>query len=215
MKWIYNFSKTNINYYIYKLNNNDELLYKNNEEKYLLVLKGTIAMLKCFNNKKTFFLTLLSNNQITYLNITKNIYNSGEYYYKFIAFDTTYLISFSYNIYKNTALNYNLVPYIIKSQNLTIKRYEIISYIFQQKYIKNKIISTILFLIIEFGVTCNQDICIPFRLEQKKLALLTGLNKMTINQVIKQLYQKKIIKYYKNRIICLSNISHLNSKHFY
>nr|YP_009399194.1 global nitrogen transcriptional regulator [Taenioma perpusillum]ARW68591.1 global nitrogen transcriptional regulator [Taenioma perpusillum] len=214
MKWIYNLSKTNINYYIYKLNINDEILYNNNEARYLYILKGTIAMFKCFNNNKTFFSTLLNNNQIICLNMTTSIYSSDEYYYKFIAFSTTYLISFPYKIYSNLLFIHNLNPYIIRSQNLIIKRYEITNYIFQQKYMKNRIISIILFLVIEFGIFYNKYICIPFKLGQNKLALLTGINKTTVNKIIRQLYKKKVI-YYKNKSICLNNISNLSSIYFY
>lgn len=203
MEWIKNFSKTQIPYYIYKLNTNDSILYFNNSIKnqYILVIEGVICVFKIFNNKKAFFIGILNKNHILNLaTVNKNL----SYYYEILALNKTYIISFSINTkyYSNNETFFN----IIKGQTMTAKKYETINCILKQQYYKYKIIQTLLFLFIEFGTINNKHINLSFKLSQKKLALITGVNKNKISQIINLLANQKIIKFSSYKTIHVYNI---------
>lgn len=204
MKWINNFSKTRISYYIYKLNTNDSILYLNNSKQAqcIVILEGILCIFKIFNNKKIFFLGIISKDHI--LNLTSfNKYLN--HYYKVIALNKTYVMSFSINTKINSKIFFN----IIKAQKLTIKKYETINCILKQQYSKYKVIQIILFLFIEFGNIQNKQVHLSFKLSQKKLALITGLNKTKINQIINLLIKQKIIQLSSYKTINLYNIYRL------
>ena len=204
MTWIQALSKTQINYYIYKLNKNDSILYFQalTSNQYLIILEGIICVLKIFNEKKKFTVGILKTDNAVHLNN-----NNSRYYYKLIAFEQTYIISFSLNM--NKYISPKILSYIIQAQKLTIQNYEIINCILKQQYTKYKIIQFILFLFIEFGMMNNKYIYLSFHLSQSKLSLITGINKNKINNIINQLVNQKIIRFYYNKRIYIHNIYHL------
>ena len=210
MTWIHALSKTQINYYIYKLNKNDSILFfqalTNNQ--YLIILEGIICILKIFNGKKKFTVGVLKTNHAIHLNN-----NNSKYYYKLIAFEQTYLISFSLNM--NNYINPKILFYILESQKLTIQKYELINCILKQQYTKYKIIQFILFLFIEFGLMNNKYMYLSFHLSQSKLSLITGINKNKINHIINELVNQKIICFYYNKKIYINNIYRLFFIHCY
>lgn len=200
MKWIHNLSKAKINYHIYQLNKNDHILYFHtlNNNKHLIVLEGIICILKIFNNKKQFTIGILKKNHAIDLNN-----QNKQYYYKLIAFEKTYIISFSLKI--NNCINPKILFYIIESQKLTIQKYELFNCILQQQYTKYKIIQFILFLFIEFGTIKNKRMYISFNISQKKLSLITGISKNKINNIINVLIKQKILYFSCKKEIYIDN----------
>nr|YP_009393808.1 global nitrogen transcriptional regulator [Caloglossa beccarii]ARW62370.1 global nitrogen transcriptional regulator [Caloglossa beccarii] len=200
MKWIHSLSKANINYHVYQLNKNDSILYFHTltNNKYLIILEGIVCIFKIFNNKKKFAIGVLKKDHTITIDLSNQ---NKQYYYKLVAFDKTYIISFSLTFNINNYINPQILFYIIQSQKLTIKKYELFNCIFKQKYTKYKIIQFILFLFIEFGIISNKKIYISFDLSQEKLSLITGINKNTINHIIHILVNQKIIHFsYKKKI---------------
>nr|YP_009392982.1 global nitrogen transcriptional regulator [Caloglossa intermedia]ARW61544.1 global nitrogen transcriptional regulator [Caloglossa intermedia] len=206
MEWINNLSRTQIFYYVYKLNTNDSLVYFDNlkQNQYVVILEGTVCILKIFNNKKVFFVSILNKNHL--LNLIAMNKNSS-FYYKIIAMNKTYVISFAINT--KSDVNPRVYLNIIKAQGLTLKKYEIINCILKQQYYKYKIIQIILFLFTEFGTINKKHISLSFQISQKKLALITGVNKTKINQVINVLVDKKIIPFSSCKTIQICNIYRL------
>nr|YP_009392568.1 global nitrogen transcriptional regulator [Caloglossa monosticha]ARW61130.1 global nitrogen transcriptional regulator [Caloglossa monosticha] len=206
MKWINNFSKTRIPYYIYKLNTGDSILYFNNskQNQYIVVLEGILYVLKIFSNKKAFFVGVINKNNI--LDLTK-INDKLDYYYKAIALNKTYIISFSINNKNN--INSKIFFNIIKAQKLTIKKYELINCILKQKYYKYKVLQIILFLFIEFGTINNKQLSLSFKISQQKLGLITGINQTKVNKIINLLANQKIIQFSSRKTIHIQNIYRL------
>lgn len=195
MKWINAFSSSQIKYYIYKLNKGDSIIYSYNSDynKSLIILNGIIYIIKIFTNQEIIPIAILNTNNIIYLN---SLHTTKQNYYKLIAFEKTYIISFNINQLKYQSNTYKLLTSnIIKSYELTLKRYELMNTILMQKNIQNRLIQIILFLSLEFGIVYQQKIIIPFTLSQKNLANITGSNKITINRIIHKLSKQMIIKY--------------------
>lgn len=208
MKWIHYFSKSKINYYIYKLNKGDSIIYRNLYNKYssIIILHGLIYVKKVFTNKESLPLALLYNDHIITL---KNNYRS-KYYYFLQAFDTTYILSFhDEDLYKNQHENYELLIHLIKSYKFTINNYEIINNIFNHKYIKHRLIQLILFLSREFGIIHKETILIPIKISQYEIANMLGTNKITINKILKTLSHIISIKSTYKTTIYVKNIFEL------
>lgn len=195
MTWINEFSNSQIPYYIYKLNKNDSIIYNYNSDdnQSLIVLNGTIYILKIFTNKEIIPIAILNSNHIINLN---SFTINKKSYYKIIAFETTYIISFSVNNLKYNSSRYkSLIINIVYSYELTLKKYEIMNNILMHKHIKDRLIQLILFLSLEFGIVNQKQIIIPFKISQKSLANIVGSNNITINKIITKLSKKMLIKY--------------------
>nr|YP_009397325.1 global nitrogen transcriptional regulator [Thuretia quercifolia]ARW66511.1 global nitrogen transcriptional regulator [Thuretia quercifolia] len=209
MKWLNNFSSANITYYIYKLNKNDFFILdpKISKDQSFIILNGIILIIKVFSNKKYFPLIILNTNNIISLEYFST---NSNYYYKLIALDKTYILSFSIKDLKgNNKIKPEIFHSIIDGYHITLTKYEIMNSILVHKLAKHRIIQLILFLSFEFGTISNKKILIPFSLSQKKLALITKSNKITVNKIIKHLCKEKIIKYLYKKIICIINIDKL------
>nr|QCI06569.1 global nitrogen transcriptional regulator [Erythroglossum lusitanicum] len=195
MQWINAFSNSQIKYYIYKLNKGDSIIYNYYEtyNKSLIILSGIIYIIKIFTNREIIPIAILNTNNIICLD---NLYTTKQNYYKLTAFEQTYIISFNMNELKyESHICKSLTSNIIKSYDLTLKKYELMNNILMQKNIQNRLIQIILFLSLEFGIVYQQKIIIPFTLSQKNLANITGSNKITINRIIHKLSKQMIIKY--------------------
>lgn len=206
MEWINNFSKTQISYYLYKLKTYDSIIHFNDslKNKHIIILEGTVCIFRVFDNKKTFFIGIINKNHMLNLEtINKNLGSC----YKIIALNTTYVISFSMNI--KSCTNPKIFFNIIKAQILTTRKYEIINCILKQQYYKYRIIQIILFLFLEFGTIKNKQIKLAFQFSQRELALISGVNKNQINQVINLLINQKIIQLSSHKTIHLYNIYRL------
>ena len=206
MEWIKFLTISKIKYHIYKLNKSDTLILHNLENvnnKIIIILYGLIYIVKVFPNKELLPIAILDKNTIL-INYKKD----NQIYYKLVALETTYIISFKEdnpNHTINTELNN------IKYYKKTLKRYEEMSEIISQRKTKNRIVQLILLIGLKFGIIRNQVILIPFKLSQENIAMMTGLSQNTINKTMKVIYKMGIIEENK-RIINLSNILNINLK---
>nr|YP_010985902.1 global nitrogen transcriptional regulator [Grateloupia asiatica]WOL36820.1 global nitrogen transcriptional regulator [Grateloupia asiatica] len=211
MQWVQQLSIQKIPFYIYKLNKHDCILYESskNSQKSLIILHGIMYVLKVFTNNEITSTAILSENHI--INIKSTTSHPKHYYYKAIAFETTYIISFQWqDITRQDKVSTLIFNQIIKSYENTIYRYEQMSHIMTHKYIKNRIVQLILFLCQEFGVVKKQEIIIPFEISQINIGNIVGSNKVTTNKIIKTLSNQSLIKYSKNKKIILKDPLSLN-----
>lgn len=204
MEWIKFLTISKIKYHIYKLNKSDTLILHNLENvnnKIIIILYGLMYIVKVFPNKELLPIAILDKNTIL-INYKKD----NQIYYKLVALETTYIISFKEeNNNIHTELN------IIKYYKKTLKRYEEMSEIISQRKTKNRIVQLILLIGLKFGIIRNQVILIPFKLSQENIAMMTGLSQNSINKTMRVIYEMGIIEENK-RIINLSNILNINLK---
>lgn len=204
MQWINNFTAYRIPFYIYKLKDKDCLIYTDNDKlnHTIIILNGILLILKIFTNGEKLCIAILSKNNI--INIKTNNLKIKPYYYQAIALEKTWIMSFKSNYIYTTS------PIIIKnffqSYSLTVYQYEIINQILIHKEAKNRMIQAIIYLGENFGYIQNKYIIIRCHIDQLNFSLMIGTNKVTINKIIKKLQKDLIIKYYKNRIICIYKI---------
>nr|YP_009393608.1 global nitrogen transcriptional regulator [Bostrychia simpliciuscula]ARW62170.1 global nitrogen transcriptional regulator [Bostrychia simpliciuscula] len=199
MKWINFFANYNITYYVYKINKEDSILIYSsckNINKSIVIIHGSIYITKNFTNQKKLILAILSKNDIFSLKS-----KSKKFYYKLIALEETYFISFNLVDLKKFKSNDCFLFNIIISYENTLSKYEIMNEILSQKYAHNRVTQLILFLCLEFGIISKKKIYIPFKLSQKKLAIISNTSTVAIN---------KNIKYYNKKSIYIQNIFNLN-----
>lgn len=199
MKWINSLNNSKVPYYIYKLNKNDSIIisceYKNHNQ-LLIVLHGSVYILKNFGKKQVIPIVILNKNSIFSIS-----YLNNQFYYQFIALEKTYiLIIKNYNIKK---LDGQLMLNIIQSYQKTLSAYEIMNEAINQKYTKNKVIQIILLIFFQFGIINKKQIQLPFKISQKDLAIMTGTNKATLNKIIKEVSS---IEYTKKKSMQINNI---------
>lgn len=208
MKWINLFTKNSIKYCIYKLNKEDWIwiknVYTNNS---LIILYGSIYITKTFTNQEIIPLAILNKDNIFTPQETNINY---KFYYKLIALETTYLISFNITSLKNIRNENYFISNIIKSYKITLSKYESMNEILNQKNAKNRITQLILFLCLEFGTINKKQIYIPFKLSQKSLANMSNTNKNTVNKIIKCICDNIYVKYLKRKKIYIHNIFNIN-----
>nr|YP_009944679.1 global nitrogen transcriptional regulator [Osmundea sinicola]QFR99973.1 global nitrogen transcriptional regulator [Osmundea sinicola] len=199
MKWINSLNNSKVPYYIYKLNKNDSIIisyeYKNHNQ-LLIVLHGSVYILKNFGKKQVIPIVILNKNSIFSIS-----YLNNQFYYQFIALEKTYiLIIKNYNIKQ---LDGQLMLNIIQSYQKTLSAYEIMNEAINQKYTKNKVIQIILLIFFQFGIINKKQIQLPFKISQKDLAIMTGTNKATLNKIIKEVSS---IEYTKKKSMQINNI---------
>nr|YP_010986101.1 global nitrogen transcriptional regulator [Polyopes affinis]WOL37019.1 global nitrogen transcriptional regulator [Polyopes affinis] len=153
MKWIHHLSKFKVPFYTYKLNKEDCILYGSNKniEQSLIILHGTICILKVFTNGETLSIAILNKDHI--INIKQNKNKKEHYYYKALALESVYVISFQWqNIIIEEKVPMIICTKLIEAHQKTIYRHEQMNHIITHKYIKHRIIQLILFLCQEFGI---------------------------------------------------------------
>lgn len=210
MKWINYFSASTIPFSVYKIAKGDSILYHPNQSKSksLLIIDGLVYLLKIFTNNEILSVALLNKNHI--INIMKT-YNNNYFYYKAVAIKDTFCICFVWEELKNNfkCNNYLLIE-LIESYQKTIYQYEIINNIIAHRYIKNRIVQLILFLSTEFGIVNKQNIIIPLEISQTTIGIIIGSNRITVNQILQQLYKQNIISYSPQKYIILHDPLALN-----
>nr|YP_009398136.1 global nitrogen transcriptional regulator [Gredgaria maugeana]ARW67322.1 global nitrogen transcriptional regulator [Gredgaria maugeana] len=210
MKWIKFLARNKIPHYIYKLKQEDCIILnniKNKNNSILIILSGCIFITKVFPNKEILPIAILHINDIF---IEKN--KELKIYYKLVALETTYILTFNTSILNKNKISTLLEISIINAYKKTIEKYEAINNIMCQKSIKNRILQLILNISLQFGKVRNQQILIPFQLSNKNIAILTGTSKNTVNKIMRTIYSKSIIKDLDKKIIILDNILNLNLK---
>ena len=215
MEWINNFINANISYYVYKLDKGDCILYtkKMNNKKSIIILHGILGIFKTINTKKMYLLMLLSQNDYINFNLD-GILNEIQISYKAIAFEKTYLISFSLNK-QNCTYEEKVLIKIIQAQEKTLKKYEAIEEILKFKYFKHRLIQFILLLSLEFGFVYKNQVIIPFHIPIKYLSIIVGVNKKTISKFVKLYDQKTIVNYCSKKNTYGINIENIKSIFFY
>nr|YP_008144797.1 putative uncharacterized protein ntcA [Grateloupia taiwanensis]AGO19813.1 putative uncharacterized protein ntcA [Grateloupia taiwanensis] len=211
MQWVQQLSILKVPFYIYKLNKHDCIVYESNKNPHqsLIILHGVIYVFKVFTNGEISTTAILSENHI--INIRHTTADLKHYYYKAIAFKTTYILSFQLqDITEQEKVSTLILNQIIKSYENTIYRYEQMSHIMTHKYMKNRVIQLIFFLCQEFGIVRKQEIVIPFEISQINIGHIIGSNKITTNKIIKNLSNQMLIKYSKNKKIILKDPLSLN-----
>nr|YP_009398341.1 global nitrogen transcriptional regulator [Thaumatella adunca]ARW67527.1 global nitrogen transcriptional regulator [Thaumatella adunca] len=210
MKWIKLFSNHKIPYYVYKLNKSDSIILckkYNKKHKSLIILYGSIYVVKIFSNQEQIPIVILNKD-----NIFTNIEKQNKSYYKLIALEKTYIATFQINIFQSRHINHSLTINIIKNYDKTLEKYEIMNEIINQKYLKNRVLQLILSICLQFGIIKNNKVYIPFKLSQDNIAAMTGTTKTTVNKIMKIIYKKKIIEYSNKKTISINYILNLNFK---
>nr|YP_010851309.1 Global nitrogen transcriptional regulator [Aphanocladia delicatula]WGH14164.1 Global nitrogen transcriptional regulator [Aphanocladia delicatula] len=207
MKWIKFLAHNKIPHYIYKLKQEDFVILNNKNNNILIILSGCIFITKVFPNKEVLPIAILHINDI-FIENNKEL----KLYYKLVALETTYIITFNTSILNNNKISTLLEISIINAYKKTIEKYETINNVMCQKSIKNRILQLILNICLQFGKVRNQQILIPFQLSNKNIAILTGTSKNTVNKIMKTIYNKSIIKDLNKNIIIIDNILNLNLK---
>nr|YP_010851705.1 Global nitrogen transcriptional regulator [Echinothamnion hystrix]WGH14560.1 Global nitrogen transcriptional regulator [Echinothamnion hystrix] len=210
MKLIKFLTNNKIPYYIYKLKKEDFIILnniKNKNHNILIILSGTIFITKVFPNKELLPIAILNKNNILIKN-NKEL----KIYHKLVALEKTYVLTLDLFILKQDKVNTLLKMNILNPYKKTIEQYEVINNIMSQKNIKNRILQLILNICLQFGKVKNQQIFIPFQLSNKNIAILTGTSENTVNKIMKQIYNKSIIKNLNKKVIFLDNILNLDLK---
>nr|YP_009295591.1 global nitrogen transcriptional regulator [Mastocarpus papillatus]AOL58075.1 global nitrogen transcriptional regulator [Mastocarpus papillatus] len=203
MKWINYFTISKIPFYVYKLHKGDSIIYIKRKEKYtsIIVAHGILYLLKIFTNKEILTLGILSKE-----NIVHSLIEQSNSYYKLIAIEESFLISFKWlDLITNKNSSTNLLIDVIKSYQDTLYKYEIMNHILIHKYTEHRIVQLILFLCKEFGLVEQNRIIIPLQISQTTLSIIIGSNRCTISKIIHRLYLKKAISFSKKKYIILIN----------
>nr|YP_010851507.1 Global nitrogen transcriptional regulator [Echinothamnion hookeri]WGH14362.1 Global nitrogen transcriptional regulator [Echinothamnion hookeri] len=206
MKWIKFLTSNKIPYYIYKLKREDFIILNNNNN-IVIILSGTIFITKVFANKELLPIAILNKNNI-FIKNNKEL----KIYHKLVALENTYVLTLDLFIVQQNKVNTLLKINILNAYKKTLEQYEIINNIMSQKNIKNRILQLILNVCLQFGKVKNQQIFIPFQLSNKNIAILTGTSENTVSKIMKQIYNKKIIKNLNKKVIFIDNILNLDSK---
>nr|WGH12977.1 Global nitrogen transcriptional regulator [Echinothamnion sp.] len=210
MKWMKFLAHNKIPYYIYKLKQEDFIILnniKNRNNNIIIILSGCIFVTKVFPNNELLPITILDRNHI-FIKDSKEL----KLYYKLIALETTYILTFNSSILNNNKISTLLGISIINAYKKTLEKYEAINNIMGQKNTKNRILQLILNICLQFGKVKNQQILIPFQLSNTNIAILTGTSKNTVNKIMKSIYNKSIIKELNKKVIIVDNILNLNLK---
>nr|YP_009293747.1 global nitrogen transcriptional regulator [Rhodymenia pseudopalmata]AOM64429.1 global nitrogen transcriptional regulator [Rhodymenia pseudopalmata] len=200
MQWIYYFMAHRIPFYVYKIPKNDCFIYTEDNQlnKTAIVLHGSLLMIKIFTNQEQLCLAILRANSI--IDIKKNNAKiKVHYYYKVIALDEVWLMTFKSNeAFINSPI---IIKSLTASYNITLLHYEMMNNILTHKEAKNRILQLLVYLAEQFGYTKNNYTIIKFRITQSNIALIIGTNKITVNKILKMLKKDALIKYSKNKIM--------------
>nr|YP_010904359.1 global nitrogen transcriptional regulator [Catenella fusiformis]WCH57610.1 global nitrogen transcriptional regulator [Catenella fusiformis] len=204
MRWINHFFNSKIPFYIYKLYKGDSVVHTAdiNISKLLIVLHGTVYILKAFTNSETITLALLESDHIIHTHTPQK-----NCYYKIIAITDTFLLSCKWeDLTKiNTQINSTFFGELIQSYIKTIEKYETMNSILAHKYIKNRVIQLILSLSKDFGIVDKRQIFIPHYISQTTISIITGSNRTNINKILHNFHHENLIKYLYNKKICIEN----------
>lgn len=185
MQWIKFLSIKKTPHYVYKLNQLDYLLIHSSNYDYnktVVILHGIACVIKTFSNKETIPIAMLSKNDI-FVNHNKDY----QIYYKIVALEMTYLVTF-HKMIKTTTLN-TTECYIN-----TLKKYEYMNQVINERKAKKRVLQLILLVCLQFGKIEQNLITIPFKLSREYIAIMTGLSNNTISKIIIKLKQTKIVE---------------------
>ena len=184
MNWIIFFTRQEITYQVYKLNEGDSIILKNKEEKNLeivIILTGIISLAKIFCNKEILPLAILNKNDIVH---QRTIDQTN---YQITALKSSYIIKLKEeNLYK-AKIKIEYTINIIKCYQQTIKKYEEIISIINQTNKTKRIILFILLIFWRFGNIDEYKIIISFKLRKNYISTMTATSINTVNKIIKKI----------------------------
>lgn len=121
--------------------------------------------------------------------------DNSESYYKLIALEKTYITNIDINCIEiKTPISKKLLENIINSYKETIKVYEALNKIIQEKQTNKRIIQNIFFILLHFGIVRNKKIYLPFKLSQKQLSFISQTNQGKTSKIIKNINYEWRIK---------------------
>ena len=207
MKWIGSLVNSKIFYYTYKLYKNDSAIIhysKYNHSKLIIILYGSVYVTKTFESGEIVPIVILDKNTIF---TAKR--DSGKFYYKLTALETTYILSTKvYRVTNNRELMNNL----IKGYKETVEAYETMNDAINQKYVERRVFYALLMLFWKFGVISNKKVKLPFWIPQRNLGNIANTRKEIVSRVIKKLDNKLKIKYYSKKLLYINNVFNITVK---
>lgn len=198
MHWIIFFHTNKIPYEVYKLHKGDSIILSDTNFQYLtIILNGAVTLMKIISNEEIIPLAILSKNEII---DSKNAENS---YYRLIALSTTYVIKT-----KSISLSWkqdNILGQlnISKFYQKTVKQYEEMLIVSNQKNTKKRIILFILFLFLKFGKIKQHRLIISFNILKQNIATMTNTKNSTVSKILEKVQIKS-----KNKISTMSIKNH-------
>jgi len=203
MKWLANLENNNIPFCIHILQKNDCLIMPTIIQKsnLIYVIDGFMQILKIFTNGENICMNLLYKNHII-PNITINIKENTNYYYKIVAITKTVIATIPSKILnERIQKNSNCVK---EFQLLYNKNNNDITNILIYKNTKKRVIQLLLTISKHFGKIKPKYIIIPFYLSHNTIATITGSQRITINRIMYRLKKNNIINYDKHKILIYS-----------
>nr|QCI05460.1 global nitrogen transcriptional regulator [Crouania attenuata] len=196
MTWIHLLSKSHIPFSVYKMYKGDSLIQpktiKNTH--ILVILQGILSMYHVLNKTEVICNSIVYTGHI----ITSN---DSDYTYNYISLRTSYIISLPITTTDlNQYIDHKIFNQILYNYNNTLKQNIDINRIFIHKNIKFRLIQIIIILSMKFGIIHNQKIMIPLIIHKIDLANILGGNINTINKILKDLDDQKIVTYAKRNI---------------
>ena len=193
---------------MYKLNRNDSIIIY---EKYwpknnlLIVLYGTLYAMKIFKNKKKISTIILNRNKVFKAHL-----DHSDSYYKLIALEKSYITNINIdNVQIKVPVSKKLLENVINSYKETIKIYETLNRIIQERQTSKRIIQNIFFILLHFGLIKNKQIYLPFKLSQKNLSFISQTSPGRTSKVIKKINQQCQIKHPTKISIEIKNLLNL------
>lgn len=202
MQWIKFLSIHKTPHYIYKLSQYDHLIITNvhsNTDKNIIILYGITCVIKTFSNQEIIPVAILTKN-----NIFTNNNKDHTIYYKIIALELTYVITFNKTTNQDRL---NIIEYYIK----TLEKYENMNQIMSQRQAKARIFQLILSICLQFGKVNKNTITMPFKLSKQCISTMTGLSEHTVSKIISKLHNKDILKK-DQKTISIKNLLNINLK---
>nr|YP_010484955.1 global nitrogen transcriptional regulator [Hypnea cervicornis]UVW80649.1 global nitrogen transcriptional regulator [Hypnea cervicornis] len=204
MKWLNYFLNFNIPFYIYKLNINDSIIFSKNinTNQPMIILYGIVYIIKNFDNNKKTTIAILGAENILYINSMKD----DNCYYRIIAINKSFLISFQWKnlININRNLNHLIFKELIRIYIKTNTKYEMMNIIMSHKYVKNRVIQLLLLYALDFGNINKKDIKIPHYISQYTIGKISGTTRTTANRILRNLNYTKFIKYSTDKKISIN-----------
>lgn len=208
MRWIYALKNSKFTYRVYKLNINDSvIIYKKYWQKnnLLIVLHGTLYAMKIFKNKKKISTIILNRNKVFKAHL-----DNSESYYKLIALEKSYITNINIdNIQIKNPISKKLLGNVMNSYKETIKIYETLNRIIQERQTSKRIIQNIFFILLHFGLIKNKQIYLPFKLSQKNLSSISQTSQGKTSQVIKEINRRWQMKHQTKISIEIKNLLNL------
>lgn len=208
MEWLRYLEKYNISFQVNILNKEDSILVNKNN-KIIYIIDGFMQKLQVFTNGEKLCTQLLYKNHILKkIKLTKHLPDKRDnHYYELIALKRTIIITFEEQelILKSSMYNQSIY---YQQHSLSSNYNEDIIGITSHKNTKKRLIQFLFVLIERLGVVTKKQIIIPLNLSHYTIATIIGSQRITVNRIMNELKNKKILSY-DNKKISIINIIQL------